>query len=225
MRSTTRSHAAGFKATEDISLLAGEAKLATGTMTEPCRQSNWRSKLMLILVLVAGWLTSATTPALAQTPALPTVAALDLQRYAGKWYEIARLPMWFERRCLGDVSATYTLQPDQTVGVLNACRTAEGMISAQGVAVVPDSQHPGQLRVRFAPAWLSFLPFVWGDYWVIDLAPDYSWVLVGAPSRKYLWILARTPVLDAATTASLKDKGRSLGFAVENMIDVENTPN
>lgn len=82
-----------------------------------------------------------------------------------------------------------------------------------------------QLRMRFAPAWLSFLPFTWGDYWVIDLAPDYSWVLVGAPSRKYLWILARTPTLEAATTTHLKDKSRSLGFAVENMIDVENTPN
>ncbi len=225
MRRTTRNHAAGFVPTEIMRLPTGETGLATGAMAEPRRQSNWRSKLMVILVLGASWLASATTPTLAQTPALPTVAALDLQRYTGKWYEIARLPMWFERRCIGDVSATYTLQPDQTVGVLNTCRTADGMISAQGIAVLPDPQHPGQLRVRFAPAWLSFLPFVWGDYWVIDLAPDYSWVLVGAPSRKYLWILARTPALDAATTAYLKDKSRSLGFAVENMIDVQNTPN
>lgn len=225
MRSTTRSHAAEFKATENINLPAGKAKLATVAMIAPHRQRNWRSWLIVMLTLGVGWLVGATTPAVAQTPALPTVAALDLQRYVGKWYEIARLPMWFERRCLGDVSATYRLQPDQTVGVLNACRTAEGVISAQGVAVLPDPQHPGQLHVRFAPAWLSFLPFVWGDYWVIDLAPDYSWVLVGAPSRKYLWILARTPALDAVTATYLKDKGRSLGFAVENMIDVENTPN
>jgi apolipoprotein D and lipocalin family protein len=108
---------------------------------------------------------------------------------------------------------------------LNACRTAEGVISAQGVAVVPNPQQPGQLRVRFAPAWLSFLPFVWGDYWVIDLAPDYSWALVGAPSREYLWILARTPTLDGSITTSLKDKGRALGFSTERMIDVENTGN
>lgn len=192
------------------------------------RNRSWNSLrrwLIAVLALLAVWLASATTPALAQTPALPTVAALDLQRYAGKWYEIARLPMWFEKRCIGDVSATYTLQADQTVGVSNACRTSEGMISAQGVAEVPDAQHPGQLRVRFAPAWLSFLPFVWGDYWVIDLAPDYSWVLVGAPSRDYLWILARTPTLALATTTYLKDKSRSLGFVVENMIDVQNTAN
>ena len=197
----------------------------TGTMIERYRQCNLRNYLIVILAVILGWMTAAITPALAQTSALPTVAALDLQHYAGKWYEIARLPMWFERHCIDDVSATYTLQADQTISVLNACRTSEGMISAQGVAVVPRVQYPGRLRVRFAPAWLSFLPFVWGDYWVIDLAPDYSWALVGAPSRKYLWILSRTPTLDAATTTYLKDKSRSLGFDAENMIDVENTRN
>ncbi|GDX61394.1 MAG: lipocalin family protein [Nitrosospira sp.] len=156
---------------------------------------------------------------------MPTVTALDLQRYNGKWYEIARLPMWFERHCIGDISATYTLQPDQTVDVKNTCRTLDGMSSAQGVAVLPDSQYPGRLRVRFAPAWLSFLSFVWGDYWVIDLATDYSWVLVGAPSRNYLWILSRTQTLDEVTIGRLKDKSRLLGFAVENMIDIQNISN
>jgi len=161
----------------------------------------------------------------AEPQSMPTVTALDLQRYNGKWYEIARLPMWFERHCIGDISATYTLQPDQTVDVKNTCRTLDGMSSAQGVAVLPDSQYPGRLRVRFAPAWLSFLSFVWGDYWVIDLATDYSWVLVGAPSRNYLWILSRTQTLDEVTIGRLKDKSRLLGFAVENMIDIQNISN
>ena len=189
------------------------------------RQRIFRKYLAISLILGTSWVAGAVTPVLAQSPAILTVSTLNLERYAGKWYEISRLPMWFERRCLGDVSATYTPQPDQNGGVLHACRTAEGAISAQGIAVVPNPQHPGQLRVRFAPAWLSFLPFVWGDYWVIDLAPDYSWALVGAPSREYLWILARTPTLDASITTSLKDKGRALGFSTERMIDVENTGN
>ena len=189
------------------------------------RQCIFRKYLVISLILGSSWVAGGVTPVFAQPSDLLTVPTLNLESYAGKWYEISRLPMWFERRCLGDVSATYTPQPDQTVGVLNACRTAEGAISAQGIAVVPNPRHPGQLRVRFAPAWLSFLPFVWGDYWVIDLAPDYSWALVGAPSREYLWILARTPTLDASITTSLKDKGRALGFSTERMIDVENTGN
>ncbi len=225
MRGLTGNHVAGFKTKKVMSLPEDKTGLVTGAMIEPYRQRNLRSCLIVILALVIGWMTGAITPALAQTPELPTVAALDLQRYAGKWYEIARLPMWFERHCINDVSATYTLQADQTVGVLNTCRTSKGVISAQGIAVVPHLQYPGQLLVRFAPAWLSFLPFVWGDYWVIDLAPDYSWALVGTPSRKYLWILSRTPTLEAATTTYLKDKSRSLGFDAENMIDVENARN
>ncbi len=161
----------------------------------------------------------------AESRSMPTVTTLDLKHYSGKWYEIARLPMWFERHCIGDISATYTLQSDQTVDVKNTCRTLDGMSSAQGIAVVPDSQYPGRLSVRFAPTWLSFLPFVWGDYWVIDLATDYSWALVGAPSRNYLWILARTQSLDEMTIKHLKDKSRQLGFAVENMIDIKNISN
>lgn len=200
-------------------------KLKIGMTARHYRQRIFRKYLAISLILCTSWVAGSVTPVLAQSTALPTVSTLNLESYAGKWYEISRLPMWFERRCLGDVSATYTLQPDQTVSVLNACRTAEGVISARGVAVVPNPQHPGQLRVRFAPAWLSFLPFVWGDYWVIDLAPDYSWVVVGGPSREYFWILARTPTLDASITTSLKDKGRALGFSTERMINVENTGN
>jgi apolipoprotein D and lipocalin family protein len=225
MRGLTGNHVSGFKAQKIMTLPEGMAGSVTGPMIEQYRQRNLRNCLIVIVTVIIGWMATAITPALAQAPTLPTVTALDLQHYAGKWYEIARLPMWFERHCINDVSATYTLKADQAISVLNTCRTSEGMISAQGIAVVPHAQYPGQLRVRFAPAWLSFLPFVWGDYWVIDLAPDYSWALVGAPSRKYLWILSRTPTLEAATTTYLKDKSRSLGFDADNMIDVENARN
>ena len=98
----------------------------TGAMIEQYRQRNLRNCLIVIVTVIIGWMAAAITPALAQAPVLPTVTALDLQHYAGKWYEIARLPMWFERRCINDVSATYTLQADQTISVLNTCLNFRG---------------------------------------------------------------------------------------------------
>lgn len=153
---------------------------------------------------------------------LPTVTTIDLDRYAGRWFEISRLPMWFERNCIGDVTATYTRQPDNRLDVVNRCRSQDAFISARGIAEVPDPAHPGQLRVRFAPDWLAWIPAVWGDYWIIDLDPDYRWVMIGAPSRGYLWILARTPILDQAITNRLKQKAADLGFDTIPMINVTN---
>ena len=166
------------------------------------------------------------TPNLAQAEAadrLPTVQNVDLQRYSGRWYEISRLPMWFERKCVNNITATYTLRSDERIDVVNSCRTENDQINARGIAEIPDSRQPGQLRVRFAPDWMAWLPVVWGDYWIIDLDPDYQWVLVGAPSRSYLWILARSPALDQATIDQLKSKATSLGFDVAPMINVTNT--
>ena len=159
----------------------------------------------------------------AEVVTLPTVAQVDLNRYAGQWYEISRLPMWFERHCVGDITATYTLRADDHIDVLNRCRTQSGFISARGIAEVPDPAQPGQLRVRFAPDWLAWLPVVWGDYWIIELDTDYRWVMIGAPSRGYLWILSRSPSLDPSTIAYLKLKAANLGFAVDPMIDVLNS--
>ena len=174
------------------------------------------------LLSVFFWLVPSVQ-AQASSSALPTVSDVVLDRYVGRWFEIARLPMWFERQCIGDVSATYTVRTDQRMDVLNRCRTETGFISAQGIAEIPNPAYPGQLRVRFAPDWLSWLPVVWGDYWIIDLDPQYRWVLVGAPSRDYLWILSRTPRLDAQVITALKQKAATLGFAVDAMIAVENT--
>lgn len=153
---------------------------------------------------------------------LPTVQEVNLDRYAGRWYEIARLPMWFERNCIDNITANYTLRNDARIDVVNSCRTEKGQISARGIAEVPDAAHPGQLRVRFAPDWMAWLPVVWGDYWIIDLDPEYRWVMVGAPSRGYLWILSRTPALAPEIVSPLKNKAIKLGFDVAPMIDVTN---
>ena len=150
---------------------------------------------------VAG-LALAVTPALAKDPPLKVVPAVELSRYAGVWYEIGRLPNRFQKRCAGDVTATYTLRPDGAVTVLNQCRRqGGGLIEAEGVARPAKGEPSSVLRVRFAPAVLSFLPFVWGDYRIMALADDYSHVLVGTSSRTYLWVLAREPRLDRATTS------------------------
>lgn len=157
---------------------------------------------------------------------LAVVPALDLQRYAGTWYEIARFPNRFQKQCSGEVTATYTLQDDGTVRVVNRCRTADGeWTEAEGKARrVREEGPPSILEVRFAPAFLSFLPFVWGDYWVIDLAEDYTYAVIGEPKREYLWILSRTPVLAEETYAAILQRAAAKGFDVSKLVRTRQTP-
>lgn len=148
------------------------------------------------------------------------VPSVDLARYVGRWYEIARLPNRFQKKCEGDVAATYTLRVDGGMDVLNQCRKKSGELAkAKGRARVADRKGPNtKLEVRFAPAFLSFLPFVWGDYWIIDLAPDYSYAVVGAPDRKYLWILSRTPRMDEGVYEHAVSRAAAEGFDVSRLV-------
>ncbi|MBN9426056.1 MAG: lipocalin family protein [Burkholderiales bacterium] len=148
---------------------------------------------------------------------LPEPPNFDLNRYLGTWHEVARLPNQFQQRCIGDVTANYALQTNGTIAVSNRCRTSQGTISAEGVARVVDAD-AGRLEVRFAPAWLSWLPHVWADYRVIDVEPDYSLAMVGEAGREYLWILSRTPSADRAKIDALLAKAQSYGFPVEQII-------
>jgi apolipoprotein D and lipocalin family protein len=168
-------------------------------------------------IAAAAMLQSATARAQTTAP-VRTVQSVDLDRYMGEWFEIARFPNRFQRQCLGDVRATYARRPDGRVDVVNRCRTAEGRREARGIARVVDEQTFTKLKVRFAPAWLSFLPVVWGDYWVIGLAPDYSWAVVGEPRREYLWILARAPRLDDASLAAARAAARASGYDVDRLV-------
>jgi len=155
-----------------------------------------------------------------ELPAVRTVASVDLQRYAGDWHEVARFPNRFQSRCVGDVRATYTIRPDGRLEVLNRCRTEDGAIDAKGIARVVDIRTSAKLKVRFAPAALSFLPFVWGDYWILGLAADYSWSVVGSPDRNYLWILSRTPVLPSPALRAAVDIARANGFDATRLLTV-----
>lgn len=146
------------------------------------------------------------------------VAALDLQRYGGQWHEIVHLPMYFQRHCKDRITATYTRRPDGDIEVRNACRTAEGGTQESIGVARTVSGETGALKVRFAPGWLSWVPAVWGDYWVVALDPEYRWALVGGPSRKYLWILSRTPTMSKATFEDIKARATRLGYPTERLI-------
>jgi apolipoprotein D and lipocalin family protein len=151
---------------------------------------------------------------------LRVVPSVDLPRYAGLWYEVARLPNRFEEKCAGDVTAEYTPLEGGRLKVVNRCRKRDGeMTGAAGEAKPADRKGANsRLKVRFAPAFLSFLPFVWGDYQIIALAADYSYAVVGAPDRKYLWVLSRNPRMDEPTYLRLLEEARSQGFDVGRMI-------
>jgi apolipoprotein D and lipocalin family protein len=175
------------------------------------------------IVLIAGCLVTLSAIVLARAAQskrpLRVVSEVDLARYAGHWYEIARFPNRFQKRCVGEVTAQYTLQPSGKISVLNRCRLESGeQIQAEGVARVAGKGQPNSiLKVRFAPAFLSFIPQVWGDYQIIALAPDYTYALVGDPSREYLWILSRSLQMDDATYNQLVDEARVQGFDVSRL--------
>jgi apolipoprotein D and lipocalin family protein len=144
---------------------------------------------VLVWALLAAGCGTATTERL-HLPKLETVAHVDLSRYLGTWHEIASFPQSFQRGCTA-TTATYTLRPDGEIDVLNRCRlgSVDGKEkAAHGRARVTDRSTNAKLEVSF------FRPF-WGDYWIIDLAEDYSYAVVGHPGRDYLWILSRTPTM------------------------------
>jgi len=132
------------------------------------------------------------TAATAATPPLETVRHVDLNRYTGRWFEIARYPNSFERKCARDVTAEYSMKENGAIRVVNACVTATGKIDrSEGTARVVDASTNAKLKVTF------FWPF-YGKYWIIGLGDQYEYAVVGEPSREYLWILSRTPVMQDA---------------------------
>lgn len=144
------------------------------------------------------------------------VATVELNRYQGKWYEIARLPNFFEKK-LKCASATYTLRDDGKITVINAGNYITEPLkstSSKGVAWIPDLKSPGKLKVQF------FWPFS-GDYWIMYLDKDYRYVLVGEPDHKYLWILAREKTMDDPTYKMLLQKAIDNGYDVKPIIKVE----
>lgn len=153
------------------------------------------------------------------TPLVP-VQSIDLARYQGVWYQLALYPNRFQKMCASNTRATYATQSGGTVRVTNQCRTAEGKdVQAEGQArparaatLKEGKLMPPLLEVRFAPEWLSWLPFVWGNYWVIQLDADYRYAVVGEPSREYLWVLARETQLSASDWLGIETRLKEQGY-------------
>ena len=171
------------------------------------RNSPGRTAHCAGLALGAALVLAGLSACSASPPAapLPTVAAVDLARYSGVWFEVAMLPNRFQAQCVADTQARYRSVAGD-IEVINRCREADGKVSeAKGIAKVVDGSGNAKLRVSF------FRPF-YGDYWVLALPDDYRWVLVGEPRRQYGWVLSRTPTLDAADLAGALTYAQALGY-------------
>jgi len=178
------------------------------------------SRTTLISILGSLLICLGSPQALAQQADqdVKTIATLDVSRYLGTWYEIAKFPNWFQRKCVSNTKAVYSAKPDGNLRVLNSCKTAAGETSgAEGLARQIGSKDSPKLEVRFAPEWLSFLPLVWGDYWVIDLDSQYQLAAVSDPRREYLWVLSRTPQLDPKVYAALLQRLKQQQFDIQKL--------
>jgi apolipoprotein D and lipocalin family protein len=147
---------------------------------------------------------------IAEDKALEVVPHVELSKYLGKWFEIARLPAKFQDGC-SQTTATYALSEDGSVSVLNECMKNGKLKRAKGKAKVVDKITGAKLKVTF------FWPF-YGDYWIINLGKDYDYSVVGTPDRKYLWILNRTPKMDEKLFSQLTEFAQSKGFDTQKLI-------
>lgn len=178
----------------------------------PSRVPNMKILFAAILAL-SPILSRAEEPVKSPASIVTTIASLDAPRYMGTWYEIAKFPNWFQRKCESNTRAEYSLQPEGKVQVVNRCEKADGeMTEAVGAARQIGDKNSPKLEVRFAPAWLSFIPAVWADYWVIDIDPAYQLAAVSEPKREYLWVLSRTPKVDKMAYDALLGRLAGMGF-------------
>ena len=172
-------------------------------------------KYMVIVLCVTLFFFSSMGTAMSEAP-LSVVSIVDLNRYLGKWYEIARYPAWFQKGCVR-ATAQYSLLDNGKIQVVNRCYkdSLDGALKeSKGKAEVVDTTTNAKLKVWF------FWPFK-GDYWVIDLSPDYQWAVVGEPSRKYLWILSRTPVMDETVYQGILERLPGKGYDPDKLITSE----
>ena len=185
-----------------------------------------------ILASIA-FLATAVSAQIASTASQPlTTETIDLQRYQGVWHQIALYPNKFQASCASNTRAEYKNEPGGTIQVTNVCRALDGKEirvigqarGASGTTVSNDQLAPPQLQVRFAPKWLSWLPMVWGDYWVIQLADDYRYAVVGEPKREVLWVLARETQLSGADWQAIEMRLKEQGYESAKLVREKHLP-
>lgn len=170
--------------------------------------NNYLVNLLLISIIFLASCTSSQDNGL---PQLTTVNQVDLNKYVGLWYEIAKIPNSFQDQCAYGTTAEYKLQTDGSLQVINKCYDENGEANiADGVANVVDKNSNAKLEVSFFSI-LGIRPF-WGDYWIIGLDESYQWAVVGTPSRKYGWVLSRTPALSDETMREISEILRSQNY-------------
>jgi apolipoprotein D and lipocalin family protein len=158
-------------------------------------------------------------PARAEVPEAVALEHADINRFMGRWYEIARLPNNQERACARDVVSTYERRTESAIRVVNVCRNAEGELErSQGVARIRDGLSQAKLEFRFAPLALAWLPFLWDDWWILEVAPEYSYMMAGDPSHQRLWIYARTRELDDTTYRTLVAHAAAQGYDTTRLV-------
>lgn len=183
-------------------------------MNPPIRRS---ASTAWLAILMAG------TAWAAEPPPLQSLPELKVPPYMGRWYQVALVPNRFQRQCVSDTTADYRQLPDGTVEVSNRCRLADGRLDeAIGQArpmgeLVGDRLVPARLEVSFLPAWLRWLPVGWGSYWVLQLADDGRYAVVGEPSRQYLWVLSRTPQLAVADDSAIRSRLAEQGYNLQRL--------
>jgi apolipoprotein D and lipocalin family protein len=179
-----------------------------------------RALIFLINIIGVFLITMSMISCKEKNSNLETVKVLDINKYVGVWYEIARLPNGFEKG-LECVTATYSIRSDGKIEVINKGHLIKDHSKnkqIKGVAWIPDSDNPAKLKVQF------FWPFS-GKYWVLALDKEYKYALVGDPSRKYLWILSKTKALDDVVYNSLMETAKSKGFDIHKIELVAQTCN
>lgn len=189
-----------------IPLAAFSAYAATPPVTQAAAANTIKTTTALVDVKASNIIhKSASTPT--------TVDSVDLNKYAGTWYEIGRLPMYFQRNCASDVTATYVEKSDGSgIKVINQCKAEDGSsINAEGLAKPADATG-SKLKVTFLPSWIRWLPVGRADYWILARDPDYKTALVGTPDKKYLWLLARSPNVSQETYAKYRQIAQQQGY-------------
>ena len=164
------------------------------------------------------------TMAYAQSKPLKKKKKVELDKYLGVWYEVARKPMYFQNKCDRDVSATYTLNENGNIAVDNRCYAQDGKLNqSSGEAFVQNAPFNSKLKVSFLPESIRWLPVGRGDYWILKIADDYQTVLVGEPKRKYMWVLSRSAQPDPAVVKEYLDYAQSVGFDLSDIIHTKQT--